>query len=262
MQENCYDVENMRFELLENGKRTCFVYHDGELLHEEGGKENRQTGYHLGAGIEAFSRGQETYYYQQDEQLSTAFITGRNGKIHNSYQYDAFGNELETAGQLSNRIRYTGQQYDDLTGQYYLRARYYNPVLGRFMQEDTYQGDGLNLYAYCKNNPVTYYDPSGYEDINIKNNSNCPIPRNGGDGGDNPISDESKETWGKGSFPSVEESLVFHMEKHGDSVDAIDIDQYVRKAVGFSQNLKGAKKAYLEDGTPGAVRFEKSENIL
>ncbi|MDE7208038.1 MAG: hypothetical protein K2N90_12940, partial [Lachnospiraceae bacterium] len=51
VQENRYDVENLRFELLENGKRIRFVYHDGELLHEEGGKENRQTGYHLGAGI-------------------------------------------------------------------------------------------------------------------------------------------------------------------------------------------------------------------
>ncbi len=162
VQENRYDVENLRFELLENGKRTRFIYHDGELLHEEGGKDNRQTGYHLGAGIEAFTRAEETYYYQQDEQLSTAFITGKNGAVHNSYRYDAFGNELETVGQLPNRICYTGQQYDDVTGQYYLRARYYNPILGRFMQEDTYQGDGLNLYAYCNNNPVMYYDPSGY----------------------------------------------------------------------------------------------------
>ncbi|MEQ2390660.1 RHS repeat-associated core domain-containing protein, partial [Waltera intestinalis] len=63
---------------------------------------------------------------------------------------------------LNNRIRYTGQQYDELTEQYYLRARYYNPVAGRFMQEDVYQGDGLNLYAYCGNNPVVYDDPSGY----------------------------------------------------------------------------------------------------
>lgn len=48
-----------------------------------------------------------------------------------------------------------------MTGQHYLRARYYNPVLGRFLQEDVYRGDGLNLYAYCENNPVTYYDPTG-----------------------------------------------------------------------------------------------------
>ena len=70
---------------------------------------------------------------------------------------------LETTEQLNNRIRYTGQQYDELTEQYYLRARYYNPVAGRFMQEDVYQGDGLNLYAYCGNNPVVYDDPSGYK---------------------------------------------------------------------------------------------------
>ena len=50
-----------------------------------------------------------------------------------------------------------------VTGQYYLRARYYNPVIGRFLQEDTYYGDGLNLYAYCRNNPVRYYDPSGHD---------------------------------------------------------------------------------------------------
>lgn len=65
---------------------------------------------------------------------------------------------------MHNRFRYTGEQYDPLTGQYYLRARYYNPVSARFTQEDTYYGDGLNLYAYCKNNPVVYYDPSGYKD--------------------------------------------------------------------------------------------------
>lgn len=44
----------------------------------------------------------------------------------------------------------------------YLRARFYNPVIGRFIQEDTYYGDGLNLYAYCHNNPVGYVDPSGH----------------------------------------------------------------------------------------------------
>ena len=161
VQENRYDAEGLRFELLENGRRTSFVYHDGELLQEEG-REEQGTSYHLGAGMEAFRRGQELSYYHRDEQLSTTFITGGHGDVQNSYQYDAFGIPLETTEQLNNRIRYTGQQYDDVTGQYYLRARYYNPVAGRFMQEDVYQGDGLNLYAYCGNNPVVYDDPSGY----------------------------------------------------------------------------------------------------
>ena len=161
VQENRYDAEGLRFELLENGRRTSFVYHDGELLQEEG-REEQKTSYHLGAGMEAFRRGQELSYYHRDEQLSTTFIIGGQGEIRNSYQYDAFGMSLGTTEKLNNRIRYTGQQYDDVTGQYYLRARYYNPVAGRFMQEDVYQGDGLNLYAYCGNNPVVYDDPSGY----------------------------------------------------------------------------------------------------
>ena len=161
VQENRYDAEGLRFELLENGRRTSFVYHDGELLQEEG-REEQKTSYHLGAGMEAFRRGQELSYYHRDEQLSTTFITGGHGDVLNSYQYDAFGMSLGTTEKLNNRIRYTGQQYDDVTGQYYLRARYYNPVAGRFMQEDVYQGDGLNLYAYCGNNPVVYDDPSGY----------------------------------------------------------------------------------------------------
>ena len=63
--------------------------------------------------------------------------------------------------EIENRFGYTGEQFDAITKQYYLRARFYNPVVARFTQEDTYRGDGLNLYAYCANNPVGYVDPSG-----------------------------------------------------------------------------------------------------
>lgn len=63
---------------------------------------------------------------------------------------------------MHNRFRYTGEQYDPLTGQYYLRARYYNPVIARFTQEDTYYGDGLNLYTYCRNNPILNHDQTGH----------------------------------------------------------------------------------------------------
>ena len=92
--------------------------------------------------------------YHQDEQGSTAYITGFDGAAENCYIYDAFGNVLESRESVRNRILYTGQQHDQETGQYYLRARYYNPVIGRFMQEDTYRRDGLNLYAYSENRRV------------------------------------------------------------------------------------------------------------
>jgi len=88
-------------------------------------------------------------------------LDGR-GEIVNRYKYDAFGNTIEAVEKVHNRFRYAGEQFDPVTGQYYLRARFYNPVIGRFTQEDTYRGDGLNLYAYVQNNPVKYYDPSGY----------------------------------------------------------------------------------------------------
>ena len=85
--------------------------------------------------------------------------------------YDAFGDVIQSREDVHNRITYTGQQFDGITQQYYLRARFYNPVVGRFTQEDVYRGDGLNLYAYCGNNPVGYFDPSGYMNCNSKNSA-------------------------------------------------------------------------------------------
>ena len=179
VQENRYDAEGLRYEVRENANRIRFVYHQGELLYEKGGEE---SSYHLGGGIEAVWRSEETHYYHQDEQFSTAFITNEKREIQNHYQYDAFGNGICQEEGISNRIHYTGQQYDGVTGQYYLRARYYNPIVGRFLQEDVYQGDGLNLYAYCGNNPVRYYDPSGYSKTPEVYNTGCPGATTNDDG--------------------------------------------------------------------------------
>ena len=196
VQTNRYDPEGLRHEMEENGKLLRFVYHKGELVYERGEKE--QTSYHQGAGTEALNRAGKIYYYHKDEQLSTALITDETGTVSNCYRYDAFGNILDSMEQIENRIRYTGQQYDGITGQYYLRARYYNPAVGRFMQEDTYRGDGLNLYAYCANNPVTYYDPSGYA------GTSSYVAADGGDGGEGNINFPENESQLKHIFRNKE----------------------------------------------------------
>ena len=93
---------------------------------------------------------------------STTHIVDEDGIVLNHYDYDAWGNLTAQEEAVPNRFKFTGQQLDPVTQQYYLRARFYNPVIARFTQEDTYRGDGLNLYAYCANRPTHYIDPTGH----------------------------------------------------------------------------------------------------
>ena len=105
------------------------------------------------------------HYYHGNERMDVEYITDESGNVVNSYAYDAFGSIISSSETIPNRYTYNGEAYDKATEQYYLRKRYYNPKLSRFIQEDDYRGDGLNLYAFCANNPVMYVDPSGYSQV-------------------------------------------------------------------------------------------------
>ena len=87
--------------------------------------------------------------------------------ITDTYVYDAYGSLLKQTGTTENDYLYTGEQYNALTGLYYLRARYMNPETGTFTSMDTYAGTldnpvSLHKYLYANANPVMYTDPSGY----------------------------------------------------------------------------------------------------
>lgn len=98
---------------------------------------------------------------------STRLLTNNLGAVTDSYAYDAYGNLIATTGVSSNAYLFAGEQRDSEIGLDYLRARYYDPLVGRFVSADAYEGtlnDPMSLhdYQYAHANPVVNTDPSGY----------------------------------------------------------------------------------------------------
>ncbi|MNK81799.1 tRNA(Glu)-specific nuclease WapA precursor [compost metagenome] len=99
-------------------------------------------------------------------------VIDENGTVVNKYQYDEWGNILQQEEKVPNSFKYAGELQDEETGLYYLRARYYDPSIGRFISKDTYEGDvsnplSLNQYTYVTNNPLIYIDPTGQWNQNL-----------------------------------------------------------------------------------------------
>ena len=164
IQINRYDAEGLRYEMEENGNLVRFIFNQNrEAVSEEdaSGLNRLIRGTELIAANSSADSARTYYHYASDEMGSTTHIVDEAGAVQNRYEYDAWGNITAQEETVPNRFKFTGQQLDPVTQQYYLRARFYNPVVARFTQEDTYRGDGLNLYAYCVNNPLLYVDPSG-----------------------------------------------------------------------------------------------------
>jgi RHS repeat-associated protein len=85
-----------------------------------------------------------------------------------TYDYDAFGNKINSTGTTPNNMLYRGEELDPDLGLYYLRARYYNSLSGRFMSRDPKVGtpqipQTLPKYLYANADPIKYADPSGRE---------------------------------------------------------------------------------------------------
>ena len=109
-------------------------------------------------GIELISNGRQIYLYNIRGDVIQ--LLKFDGSIYTTYDYDAYGNEYERDNNDGNYFRYCGEYYDTETGFIYLRARYYDPMVGRFTSVDPIK-DGLNWYAYCEGNPVIFKDNNG-----------------------------------------------------------------------------------------------------
>ena len=122
----------------------------------------------IGLGYNKYN-GQK-YVYRKNLQGDIVAILDECGCTRGTYEYDAWGKIIWQGGSellTINPFRYRGYYYDEETGLYYLNSRYYDPETGRFISPDSLKyleptyNNGLNLYAYCLNNPVRYSDPTG-----------------------------------------------------------------------------------------------------
>ena len=112
------------------------------------------------------SQGQVEYQHQ-DHLGSTSAVTDGMGRKIGSVEYMPFGTVHEKTGAVDMDHRYTDKEYDAETGLYYYGARYYDPMIARFVMADTIVPDitdtkALNSYAYCLNNPLIHIDPTGH----------------------------------------------------------------------------------------------------
>ncbi len=167
-----YDPDGIRIKTTENGSVTNYLADKklqyAQVLEERDGTGSLIVSYIHGDDLISQKRSGAISYYLYDGQMSTRKLTNISEAITDSYVYDAFGILINRTGTTINDYLYTGEQYDPNVGFYYLRARYYNPSVGRFLTMDTVAGSifepkTLHKYLYAGNDPVNNIDPSGHQ---------------------------------------------------------------------------------------------------
>jgi RHS repeat-associated protein len=137
----------------------------------EEGRLKETTHYLYGLGllseelVRALHQTQQ-FFYHSDGLGSTIALTDRSGRTQADYQYDVWGNLEKSFANVPNSFLFTGEEQDPETGLYYLRARWYDPRVARFLTKDPFVGvaelpRSVHPYIYVFNNPANLIDPLG-----------------------------------------------------------------------------------------------------
>ena len=184
-----YYSDGLRLSKTVNGAKSSYIWTDNNLSMEIKSDEvisyAKAPGYmRTGSSKDSLYRNDKLYLFNGHGDVTS--MVDKIGKVTKTYSYDAFGNEVNRDKNDTNPFRYCGEYWDNETESIYLRARYYNPSIGRFTTEDTHwnstnliYGDkeykkdetkypdvnaiiqSSNLYVYCMSNPNKYIDVYG-----------------------------------------------------------------------------------------------------
>ena len=168
-----YDDQGIRVSATVDGETTEFLVDKNRpyaQVLEEFSSDQLQTFYVYGHDLISQTRNTEQDFYQVDGLGSTRALADEEGNVTDTYDYEAFGELIDSTGESENSYRFTGEQFDEDLGDYYLRDRFYDQQTGRFLRRDVYEGDrnhpiSLHKYLYANDNPITFTDPSGFVSI-------------------------------------------------------------------------------------------------
>ena len=169
--EFVYNADGLRVQKTVNGVATKYTLHGKNVVHMTSGTDELHFFYDAQNRPAVVVYNGVPYAYVKSLQGDIVAILDENGNMVVSYGYDAWGAPLWCTGELAETLgkvqpfRYRGYVFDEETGLYYLRSRYYNSELGRFLNADTIYY--CNLFCYCKNSPTRRFDANGKEDEDV-----------------------------------------------------------------------------------------------
>ena len=163
--EFVYNADGLRVQKTVNGVATKYTLHGKNVVHMTSGTDELHFFYDAQNRPAVVVYNGVPYAYVKSLQGDIVAILDENGNAVVSYGYDAWGAPLWCTGELAETLgkvqpfRYRGYVFDEETGLYYLRSRYYNPGWGRFVNADCIYS--ANCFAYCENAPIAFFDEDG-----------------------------------------------------------------------------------------------------
>jgi RHS repeat-associated protein len=168
-----YDPFGRRISKTTSSGTTRFIHDGFQVVSEIDDIGTVQATYIYGIGIDellVMERSGNEYFYNQDGLNSIISLSDSTGNVIESYKYNAYGIP-DSNSEVGNTYLFAGREYDSEFESYYYRARYYDPILGRFYSTDPVGFTGNNnLYSFVNNNPINKSDPFGLQPIELTPN--------------------------------------------------------------------------------------------